>query len=66
LREEGVKAIAEALETNSTVTVLDLAGNSLGSDGLKALTPALKNTKSIVDLNLGGNSLGLINNFAIF
>ena len=57
-RDDGAAQLAEAIDRNSTLTSLDLAGNSLGTDGIKALCNSLKSTKTIVEINLGGNSIG--------
>ncbi|KAF9536772.1 hypothetical protein EC957_009735, partial [Mortierella hygrophila] len=50
--------LADALKTNSTLTTLDLRGNSIGSDGAKALAEALKTNSILTTLDLGGNSIG--------
>ncbi|KAF9945675.1 hypothetical protein BGZ72_001106, partial [Mortierella alpina] len=55
---EGVKALAEALKTNSTLTTLDLGHNSIGDDGVKTLAEALKTNKTLTNLDLGHNSIG--------
>ncbi|KAG9069808.1 hypothetical protein KI688_009133 [Linnemannia hyalina] len=55
-REFGI--LAEALKTNSTLTTLDLGGNSIGFDGAKALAEALKTNSTLATLHLWNNSIG--------
>ncbi|KAG0041328.1 hypothetical protein BGZ89_007519, partial [Linnemannia elongata] len=50
--------LAKALKTNSTLTTLDLQGNSIGDDGAKALAEALKTNSTLTTLNLYNNSIG--------
>jgi Ran GTPase-activating protein (RanGAP) involved in mRNA processing and transport len=45
--DDGAKALAEALKTNSTLTTLDLQNNSIGPDGAKALAEALKTNSTV-------------------
>ncbi|KAF9342284.1 hypothetical protein BGX26_007871, partial [Mortierella sp. AD094] len=47
--------LAETLKTNSTLTTLNLGGNSIGPNGAKALSEALKTNSTLTTLNLGGN-----------
>jgi hypothetical protein len=59
LKDDGVKALANALETNETITTLNLIGNEIGPEGVKALADALTKNKrtKIATLNLGYNKI---------
>ncbi|KAF9312585.1 hypothetical protein BG006_004327, partial [Podila minutissima] len=50
--------LAEALKTNSTLTILDLSGNSIEEDGAQVLAEALKTNSILTNLNLTGNGIG--------
>ncbi|KAG0311255.1 hypothetical protein BGZ99_010307 [Dissophora globulifera] len=52
-----IKALAKALETNSTLTSLDFWGNSIGDSGAQVLSVALKMNATLVSLNLQHNSI---------
>ncbi|KAG0351167.1 hypothetical protein BGZ54_003387 [Gamsiella multidivaricata] len=47
--------LAETLKTNSILTTLDLAGNSIESNGAQALSEALKTNSTLTILYLDGN-----------
>ncbi|KAF9386232.1 hypothetical protein CPB97_003913 [Podila verticillata] len=49
---------SEALKTNSTLTTLDLSGNSIGNNGVQALAEALKTNSTLATLELQNNSIG--------
>jgi hypothetical protein len=49
---QSIRSIAQALETNSSLEVLDLSGNHYGFKGVQALAQMLKKNKTLVDLNL--------------
>jgi Ran GTPase-activating protein (RanGAP) involved in mRNA processing and transport len=67
IRDEGAKALAEALKTNETVTHMDLFGviandcvwltllaladNQIRDEGAKALAEALKTNKSVTSID---------------
>jgi len=55
LDDQGAKAIANVLETNLTLTELDLANNNITSDGVRYLAQALTKNKSLAKLDLGLN-----------
>jgi len=50
--EEGVKALAEALRHNSTLTKLNLRSNKVGADGCIALKEALRHNSALTELCL--------------
>ena len=50
--------LATALETNTTLTNLNLSGNNLGPSGAESLATALKTNTSLSNLNFSGNNLG--------
>jgi Ran GTPase-activating protein (RanGAP) involved in mRNA processing and transport len=54
----GLDHIAEALEENSLLTLIDLSHNNLSSRGCAALSRALAANTSIAELSLRGNSMG--------
>ena len=56
--DEGAKALAAALETNTALTHLNLASNSIGDEGAKALAAALKTNTALTHLDLASNSIG--------
>ncbi|KAK3819060.1 MAG: hypothetical protein J3R72DRAFT_529307 [Linnemannia gamsii] len=53
-----LEPLAEALKTNSTLTTLNLRGNSIGHNGAKALAEALKTNSTLTTLDLWNNSIG--------
>ncbi|KAK3848092.1 MAG: hypothetical protein J3R72DRAFT_518798 [Linnemannia gamsii] len=60
-RSIGVKdlrQLTESLETNSTLTTLNLYSNSIGENGAQALAEALKTNSTLTTLNLINNSIG--------
>ena len=59
LRDEGARALAEALKTNGALTTtLHLYGNSIGDEGARALAEALKTNGALTTLYLHCNSIG--------
>ncbi|KAK3836626.1 MAG: hypothetical protein JOS17DRAFT_787789 [Linnemannia elongata] len=50
-------ALSEALKTNSTLTALDLDGNSVGDNGAQALSEALKINSNLTALALNYSSI---------
>ena len=50
--------LATALETNTTLTNLNLSGNNLGPSSAESLATALKTNTSLSNLNFSGNNLG--------
>ncbi|KAG0345399.1 hypothetical protein BG005_001315, partial [Podila minutissima] len=56
--ENGTRALAEALKTNSTLTTLGLRNNSIGENGTRALAEALKTNSTLTTLGLRNNSIG--------
>ena len=55
---EEAKALATALEKNTTLVSLDLYANNIGDEGAKALAPALEKNTTLVTLNLDRNRIG--------
>ena len=53
-----VRAIAEELKTNRTLTVLDLQSNYITAGGAAQLCDALRLNRSLKELGLANNSLG--------
>jgi hypothetical protein len=56
-RSERYKVISNIM-ANSTLTTLDLRGNSIGSNGAVALSEALKINSTLTTLDLSYNSMG--------
>ena len=52
-----IKALAEVLKTNTTLTELDLERNNIGSKEVFVLAEALKINKTLVKLNLSQNNI---------
>ena len=57
ISDDGVKAIAEALKENTSVTNLDLRYTKIGDDGAKAIAEALKKNTSVTNLDLSSNKI---------
>jgi hypothetical protein len=58
--EKGTIALAEALISNRSVTVLDLENNWIGEDGCKAICLMLRDlNKTILQIDLSQNKIGL-------
>ena len=55
---EGAKALAHALESNTTLLGLDLSNNKIGDEGAKALALALKSNTTLSELDLKDNEIG--------
>ncbi|KAG9061042.1 hypothetical protein KI688_007671 [Linnemannia hyalina] len=55
--ESNIQVLSKALKTNSTLTTLDLFGNSIGRDGAQALSEARKTNSTL-------NALKLISNWS--
>ena len=53
--DEGAKALAEALEVNATVRMLQLENCGIGDDGAAALAEALRSNTSLTELGLWVN-----------
>ncbi|MBM94117.1 MAG: hypothetical protein CMF51_05145, partial [Legionellales bacterium] len=51
-------ALAEALKTNATLTVLNLRDNNIGPEGAIALADALKINTTLTYLSLWNNTIG--------
>ena len=51
-------AIAKALETNTTLSKLDLYGNNIGGEGATAIAKALETNTTLSELYLGNNNIG--------
>merc|ERR1712137_952357 len=55
---DGARALAGALELNTSVTTLDLWDNNIGADGARALAGALERNTSVTTLHLLMNDIG--------
>ena len=55
---EGAKRLAEALEKNTTLNVLDLYDNNIGDKGATRIAEALEKNTSLKELYLGFNNIG--------
>ena len=55
---EGVKAVAEALKVNTTLTCIELAYNKIDDGRAKAIAEALKVNTSLTEIYLGENKIG--------
>lgn len=55
---EAVKALSKMLETNKTLTSLDLGCNHIGPESTKILAKALETNQSLTELNLATNDIG--------
>ena len=53
-----LRALAEALKTNSALTALHLYGSRMGDEGSRALAEALKTNSALTTLHLDSNSIG--------
>ena len=53
---DGVKALADALGVNASITSLSLGDNNLGDEGVEALSIGLKDNKSLLTLDLHNES----------
>jgi hypothetical protein len=58
LLDEGVVALAAALEVDSRLLELDLRNNNIGSEGAKALAAALRRNRTLRKLDLRWNEIG--------
>ena len=56
--DDGAKALATALKTNTWLTSLELGFNSIGADGATALAAALKTNTWLTSLELESNRIG--------
>ncbi|KAG9061040.1 hypothetical protein KI688_007669 [Linnemannia hyalina] len=56
--ESNIQVLSKALKTNSTLTTLDLFGNSIGRDGAQALSEALKTNSTLTTLDLKNSRIG--------
>ena len=54
----GARAVAEALQHNTTVTELHLDGNNIGAVGARAVAEALQHNTTVTTLGLSRNNIG--------
>ena len=57
---EDVRALAAALEENSTLTSLDLSWNEIGDKGATSMAAALEKNSTLTSLDLSENEIGHI------
>lgn len=55
---DGARLLADALQTNSYVTKINLRLNHIGVEGIEALVDVLENNHTVTELNLAANELG--------
>ena len=55
---EDVRALAAALETNTTVTSLSLGGTKVGAEGAARLAAALEKNSTMTSLDISRNDIG--------
>ena len=58
LTVEGAKHIARLIESNNTITILTVSGNSFELEGWKAISNALKGNTTLETLSLDFNEIG--------
>ncbi len=58
IRDDGARAIADALRVNSTLEVIELRYNGIGDDGVLAITEALQFNSFLLEINLYRNGIG--------
>ncbi|KNC50539.1 uncharacterized protein AMSG_00701 [Thecamonas trahens ATCC 50062] len=56
----GIRALADALAVNGSLTMLDLRNNRVGPQGVEALASALKTNTSLRTLDLRWNNAGIM------
>merc|ERR1712118_130916 len=56
--DEDVEHVAAALEKNSTVTSLDLGGNTIGDKGAESIVAALEQNRTVTAVDLNHNNIG--------
>ena len=55
--DDGAKALAQALQTNTTLQELEHGNNQVGDDGAKALAQVLQTNKTLQRLSLSSNQI---------
>ncbi|KAG7401603.1 leucine Rich Repeat [Phytophthora boehmeriae] len=58
LLDQGVDALASALEVDTRLVTLDLRNNNIGPEGAKALAKALRHNRTLRQLDLRWNEIG--------
>ncbi|CAF1129390.1 unnamed protein product [Rotaria sordida] len=58
IKDEGVQHLADALRSNTTLTILDLQYNETGDEGAQHLADALQNNTTLTTLYLYGTQIG--------
>ncbi|KAF4325040.1 hypothetical protein BBO99_00000635 [Phytophthora kernoviae] len=58
LLDQGVDALADALEVDTRLVTLDLRNNNIGPEGAKALAKALRRNRTLRQLDLRWNEVG--------
>ncbi|KAF4047246.1 Leucine Rich repeat [Phytophthora infestans] len=58
LLDQGVEALASALEVDKRLLILDLRNNNIGPEGAKALAKALRINRTLRQLDLRWNEIG--------
>ena len=55
---QGAAAVAQALESNDILQILDLDKNGIGNDGAVAVGRSLETNKTLVELHISSNNIG--------
>ena len=56
--KEGISTLARALESNASLTTLNLSGNNMGTEGAASLARTLESNTSLTTLPLSQNNIG--------
>jgi len=58
IKKEEIKDLVDILNTNATITTLDISNNAIGNAGAQALAEALKGNTTLTILNFSDNQIG--------
>jgi Ran GTPase-activating protein (RanGAP) involved in mRNA processing and transport len=58
MNDDGAKLLANILEENTTLEIIDISNNSIGLEGVKQLANALKKNNTLKKLYLTSNKIG--------
>ena len=56
---QDVRALAAALEKNSTLTSIDLSYNNIGDEGVASMAAALEKNSTLTSIDLRANDIGV-------
>ena len=57
IKKEEIKDLVDILNTNATITTLDIGSNQFGDEGATALAEAVKINTTLTTLNISGNNI---------